>query len=111
MRPIKGLILVLAIAGVTALVLASHSTARPLTTIAAVNPAMNFAYVRIEGVVLDYPQLSTADGYLSFQVRDQSGDMRVQAYRTTVDALMAARQMPMPRMCGSICRVISSGTA
>src|SRR5512141_1252752 len=96
MRPLKGLLIVLAIAGVTALVLASHSSARPLTAISAVNPAMNFAYVRIEGVVLDYPLVSVADGYLSFQVQDAGGDIRVQAYRAAVESLLARLQIPMP---------------
>jgi len=96
MRLLKGLIIMLAVAGVVALVLASRATTRPLTTISSINPSMNFAYVRIHGRVIDYPSLSTADGYLSFQVQDESGDIRVAAYRDTVEALLAQHRIPMP---------------
>jgi DNA/RNA endonuclease YhcR with UshA esterase domain len=96
MRLLKGLIIILAIAGVGALVLASRASARPLTQISSINPSMNFAYVRVHGLVIDFPALSTADGYLSFGVHDQSGDIRVAAYRGTVEALLAEKRIPMP---------------
>lgn len=96
MRLLKGLTLLLAIAGTAALVLASQATARPLTLIASVSPSMNFAYVRVEGVVVDYPSLAPEQDYLSFRVRDASGEMRVSAYRSTVKALLEAGRLPMP---------------
>ncbi len=96
MRLLKVLTVLLAIAGTAALVLASQATARPLTRIAAISPSMNFAYVRVEGVVVDYPSLSPEQDYLSFRVRDASGEMRVAAYRATVKALLDAGRLPMP---------------
>lgn len=96
MRLLKGLIIILAISGVVALIVASRASSRPLTKIAALNPAMNFAYVRVSGRVLDYPSLSSTDGYLSFQVNDQSGDVHVSAYRSTVETLMKEKRIPMP---------------
>lgn len=96
MRLLKALTLLLAIAGTAALVLASQATARPLTLIASISPAMNFAYVRVEGVVVDYPALAPEQDYLSFRVRDTSGEMRVSAYRATVKALLEAGRLPMP---------------
>jgi DNA/RNA endonuclease YhcR with UshA esterase domain len=92
--------LFLAILGTGALVLASRATARPLTAISSINPAMNFAYVRLQGVVIDYPSLSTADGYLSFRLQDTTdplgGEMRVSAYRAAVETLLAQQRVPMP---------------
>ncbi len=96
MRLLKGLTVLLAIAGTAALVLASQATARPFTVIAAISPSMNFAYVRIEGVVVDYPSLAPEQDYLSFRVRDASGELRVSAYRSTVSALLDAGRLPMP---------------
>jgi len=96
MRLLKILTVLLAIAGTAALVLASQATARPLTRIAAISPSMNFAYVRVEGVVVDYPSLSPEQDYLSFRVRDASGEMRAAAYRSTVRALLDAGRLPMP---------------
>ncbi|MGQ9903432.1 MAG: hypothetical protein ACUVRU_03640 [Anaerolineae bacterium] len=96
MRLLKLLTLLLAIAGTTALVLASRATARPLTLVGSISPSMNFAYVRVEGVVVDYPNLAPEHDYLSFRVRDPSGEIRVSAYRSTVRALLEAGRLPMP---------------
>lgn len=96
MRLLKLLTLLLAIAGTAALVLASQATARPLTLIASISPSMNFAYVRIEGMVVDYPSLAPEQDYLTFRVRDASGEMRISAYRSTVRALLDAGRLPMP---------------
>ncbi|MCL5994904.1 MAG: hypothetical protein M1546_02470, partial [Chloroflexi bacterium] len=100
MRVLKALTLLLAILGVGALILASHATARSLTALTAVNPAMNFAYVRVHGTVTAYPTLSVEDGYLTFHVQDiEAGsgvDLRITAYRATVQALLAQGRIPMP---------------
>jgi DNA/RNA endonuclease YhcR with UshA esterase domain len=96
MRTLKGLVVVLAICGVAALIVASRETARPRVAISSIGPSMNFAYVRIGGTVPSYPTLSTADGYLSFFIQDEGGQVRVAAYRTTVDALLARGGIPMP---------------
>jgi DNA/RNA endonuclease YhcR with UshA esterase domain len=96
MRLLKLLTIFLAVSSTLALVLASRATARPLTTIGAIQPSMNFAYVRVEGVVPGYPSLSAQDGFLSFRVQDQSGDMRVSAYRGVVEKLLHQRRIPLP---------------
>lgn len=96
MRPLKALILLLAASSVIALIIASRATPRPLTAIAAVQPAMNFGYVRIEGVVTAYPTLSEQDKFLSFRVWDASGELRVTAYRAVVERLLAERRIPLP---------------
>ncbi len=96
MRLLKALVLILAITGTVALLLASRATARPLTAISAINPAMNYAYVRIAGRVVEYPSISTDNGALSFQVQDAGGIIRVTAYRAVLEKLLARKTIPMP---------------
>lgn len=95
MRSLKLLTVALAIAGTLAFVIASRATPRPLTAIAAVQPSMNYAYVRIEGVVPAFPSLQD-DAYLSFRVLDAGGEMRVSAYRNVVAQLIAQDRVPKP---------------
>ncbi|HQX75862.1 MAG TPA: OB-fold nucleic acid binding domain-containing protein [Thermoflexales bacterium] len=96
MRLVRALVVILAVAGVAALVMASRAQARPITVISAITPSMNFAYVRLEGVVPAYPSLSPQNDYLSFRVRDDTGEMRVFAYRAAAQALANAGAIPMP---------------
>lgn len=105
MRLLKILTSLLALSSTIAFVLASRATPRQHLAIESVRPAMNFAYVRIEGVVPAHPTLSEEDGYLSFRVLDDTGEMRVSAYRSTVERLLAQGRVPMP---GD--RVIVEGT-
>ncbi len=96
MKLLKLLTLLLAIASTGLFVIASRATPRHITAIAAIQPAMNFAYVQIEGDVLAYPSLS--DGYVSFLVQDadSGGQIRVSAYRDVVEQLLTQRHLPMP---------------
>ena len=55
---------------------------------------MNYAYVRIEGIVPAF--VSLQDGYLSFRVMDAGGDLRVSAYRNVVGQLIAQQRVPKP---------------
>jgi DNA/RNA endonuclease YhcR with UshA esterase domain len=55
---------------------------------------MNYAYVRIEGVVPAFASLQ--DDYLSFRVLDAGGDMRVSAYRNVVQQMTAQGRVPKP---------------
>lgn len=96
MRLIRALVVILALAGVAALVMAARAQTRPITVISAITPGMNFAYVRIQGVIPAYPSLSPQNDYLSFRVRDDTGEMRVFAYRAAAQALAGAGAIPMP---------------
>jgi DNA/RNA endonuclease YhcR with UshA esterase domain len=96
MRLLKILTCLLALSSTIAFVLASRATPRQHLAIDAVRPAMNFAYVRIAGVIPAHPTLSEEDGYLSFRVLDDTGEMRVSAYRSTVERLLAQGRVPMP---------------
>lgn len=64
---------------------------------------MNFAYVRVEGVVLTYPSLIAAkeNPSLSFRIRDADGEMRVSAFGSIARTLLEAHAhsgsaIPMP---------------
>ena len=96
MKLLKLLTLLLAVASTGLFVIAARATPRQVTAISAIQPSMNFAYVRIEGDVVAYPSLS--DGYASFVVQDSAsgGEIRVSAYRDVVEQLLAAQHLPMP---------------
>jgi DNA/RNA endonuclease YhcR with UshA esterase domain len=96
MRLLKALTVLLAVGGVIALIVAARATPRPLMRIAAIQPAMNFGYVRVQGTVMAFPSFSARDRYLSFQIWDGSGELRVTAYRAVVDALLSGERIPLP---------------
>jgi DNA/RNA endonuclease YhcR with UshA esterase domain len=68
----------------------------PIPTVQAgqVGATMNFAYVRIEGQVVRGPLYYPDSGYLSFTVADETGEVRVAAYRTTAETLRAEGRIP-----------------
>jgi DNA/RNA endonuclease YhcR with UshA esterase domain len=92
----KGLSIIVAIGAVLALAYAG--TARPprLLALDRVNPAMNFAFVRVEGAVISRVDVAPDGGYLSFMLRDDSGAIRVTAYRQAFEQLRAAARIPRP---------------
>lgn len=96
MRAVKLLLVCLAVFGAGALVFASRAQARPFTAIGAIAPSMNFAYVRVEGVLTAYPTVSPAGDYLAFRLRDATGELRVTAYRAAAAALLRDGRVPMP---------------
>jgi len=55
---------------------------------------MNFAYVRIEGRVVRGPNIYPDSGYLSFTVTDGTGEVRVAAYRSEMEALRSKERVP-----------------
>jgi DNA/RNA endonuclease YhcR with UshA esterase domain len=96
LRPFRALTLVLACAGLIALIWAARATPRATTSAGAITPAMNFAYVRVSGVVVDFPAVEPDGSYLSFRVADADGVIRAQAYRAAASALLAANAIPSP---------------
>lgn len=94
MRMFKGLVFLLAVSAVLTLIAAVRAQPRPLTAIDRIHPAMNYAYVRVEGAVVGYP--TRADDYLSFTVADPGGRIRVAAYRRAVRDLLRAGRIPAP---------------
>jgi DNA/RNA endonuclease YhcR with UshA esterase domain len=96
LRPFRTLTLVLAFAGLIALIWAARATPRAVTSAGAITPAMNFAYVRLSGVVVDFPALEPDGSYLSFRVADADGVVRAQAYRAAATVLLTAGAIPSP---------------
>ncbi len=86
------MVTVLAISSAIALLIAVRTTPSHVTSVAAIHPAMNFAYVRVEGVVVAHPTIE--EGYLSFYLRDEEGELRVSAYRRVAQALLQAGRVP-----------------
>ena len=87
MRLIRGLILLTACAGTLALLHASRARPRALTAIDRLRPEMQFAYVRVSGVVIAAPYIDSSGGTLTFLLRDPTGDLRISAYRAVARAL------------------------
>ena len=96
LRPFRALTLVLAIGGLLALIWAARATPRAITSAGAITPAMNFAYVRLSGAVIDFPAVEPDGSYLSFRVADADGVVRAQAYRAVASTLLAANAIPSP---------------
>lgn len=102
MKPLKLLTVLLAISGVVALVIAMRThaqSARPLTPLAAIQPSMNYAYVRVEGVITQYPIVDDQRSTVSFQLNDTDGgfsSLRVSAYGSAARDLLAAHRLPLP---------------
>jgi len=96
LRPFRALTLLLAIGGLLALIWAARATPRATTSAGAITPAMNFAYVRVSGVVIDFPAVEPDGSYLSFRIADADGVVRAQAYRAVASALLVADVIPSP---------------
>ncbi len=100
MKLLKVLVTLLAVTGVIALVLASRLTARPVTALSAIQPSMNFAYVRIQGLITQYPIVDSKRETLSFRLSQMNGnannDIRVNAYGAVVRDLLTRQQLPKP---------------
>ncbi len=96
MRLLKGLVISLAIGGVAALAISARAAPRPLTPLDRIQPGMNFAYVRVRGVVLSYPAIDAHSGFLSFVLRDETGQLRITAYKKAAQVLAQAGRIPAP---------------
>ena len=55
-----------------------------------VDAMANWAFVQLRGVVTRYPAYDEESGYLGFWMDDGSGQVRVAAYRSASEALIAA---------------------
>jgi DNA/RNA endonuclease YhcR with UshA esterase domain len=96
MRIYKGLSIVVAIGGVLALAYAGMAQPPKLLALDRVNPAMNFAFVRVHGAVISHVEVAPDGGYLSLTLHDGHDAIRVSAYRQAVSQLRAAQRIPRP---------------
>lgn len=87
--------LVLAIAGVVILLLIAPRSQVPVVQIGTLTGTMNFAYVRVRGVVVRQPTYDPDSGSLHFWVADETGELMVIAYRSEAGDLLAKGIVPV----------------
>lgn len=92
----RGLIAALAVIATGSFVFGARYRAPVTLSSDAISPAMNFAQVRMQGFVDDYPDVDTVDGYIGFSVRDAAGSLRINVYRDAARALILTQRIPMP---------------
>jgi len=94
MRAMRLVALLLATAGLLLLYLTARHREPPLVRIADITPVMNFAQVRVAGTVSRKAYISRNRDSISFTVADDSGSIRVAAYRHVASALLESNQTP-----------------
>lgn len=88
------LAIVLAIGGLALLYVVSINTTIPTIRIAQIQAAMNYATVRIAGLVKRSPNFNSDSESLTFWVDDGSGQMLVAAFRSEARALIETDRVP-----------------
>ena len=97
LRALRWFALLMGVGGLGILYLAAVHAETPVVTIRDITPAMNFARIRVEGVVARAPRVSRAYGhadYASFVVDDGTGQIRVAAHRAAARALDEGHRLP-----------------
>ncbi|MFP4393993.1 MAG: hypothetical protein ACLFTI_01910 [Anaerolineales bacterium] len=95
-RWVKGTAVLLATVGLLGLWLLARTTEIPLVTAAEAQGTMNMAYVKVAGRITGNLTYDPESQYLGFWVTDESGEVRVSAYRDVTEALLAAGKIPAP---------------
>jgi DNA/RNA endonuclease YhcR with UshA esterase domain len=93
-RRLKIAALVLALGGLALLWLLATRSDVPTVEIGQANAMMNMAYVRVRGQVIRPPSYDPKSHYLSFWLRDDTGELRVSVYRGETQALIAQGRIP-----------------
>ncbi len=93
-RWLKIAALVLALGGLALVWLLATRTDTPTVEIGQASAMMNMAYVRVEGQVSQSPSYDPESHYLSFWLRDDTGELRVSAYRDETQALIEQGRVP-----------------
>lgn len=97
MKTLRWTAVTFALAGLAVLLLTSRSRELPIIRAADLRPEMNFARVRMAGVVERAAFVGERNGaadYVAFSVNDGSGAVRVAAYAAAARQLVASRQIP-----------------
>ena len=71
---------------------AVHATT-PQVKIGEIKKTMNFAYIKISGIVTRYPSYGE-DGSISFWIDDGTGEIMVKAYRADAEKLLKEKRIP-----------------
>lgn len=93
-RAVKAAAVVLATVGLAVLWLAATRSPVPRIQIGQASATTNMAYVQVQGWVVRGPDYYSDSGYLSFTVADDTGEIRVSAYRKEVSRLRAQGRIP-----------------
>lgn len=94
LRAVKWAALILATVGLALLWIAAVRLPLPRIPISQASATMNFAYVEIAGQVVRSPTYNPDSRSLSFTVADNTGEIRVWAFRDVVESLRAAGRVP-----------------
>ncbi len=93
-RLLKLTAIILALGGLAFLWLMGRYMAVPTLEIGQANAMMNLAYVRVTGRVTRSPIYDPTTGYFSFWLADDSGELRVAAYRNEARELISEARLP-----------------
>jgi DNA/RNA endonuclease YhcR with UshA esterase domain len=83
-----------ALLGLAALLYAVSGTATPRVTVASIAATMNYAYVRLEGIVTRGPVYDPATQELHFYLADTTGEILVSSFRATTNQLIDQKKIP-----------------
>jgi DNA/RNA endonuclease YhcR with UshA esterase domain len=86
--------LLLAVLGLAVLFLVAARSQVPTRPIAALGDTLNWAYLRVEGIVSRQPAFDADTGSFKFWLRDESGEIMVIVYRGAAVQLQAAGTLP-----------------
>ena len=95
-RTLKWMAVTLALVGLISLGWAARSTEIPLISAAEAGSTTNFATVRIRGRVVPGTTYDPESEYLGFWIEDETGTIRVNAYRDVTRDLLRIGTLPWP---------------
>jgi DNA/RNA endonuclease YhcR with UshA esterase domain len=93
-RAVKITAILLATVGLALLWIAATRAEVPQITIGQAGATMNMAYVRLEGHCTRAPSYDPESDYLSFWIEDDTGEIRVSAYRAETREIIAQGRVP-----------------
>ncbi|MCP4544708.1 MAG: hypothetical protein GY832_47010 [Chloroflexi bacterium] len=95
-RAVKIVAILLATVGIVILWFAATRAEIPLIQIGQAGATMNMAYVRLEGHCTRAPSYDPESDYLSFWIEDDTGEIRISAYRAETQQIIVEGRVPAP---------------
>lgn len=86
--------LIFSVLGLAILYFISAHKEIPLIKINQISPTMNFAYIRVKGIVTRYPVFDEKLSILTVQINDGTEDLMVKAYRVTALKIKKLNKIP-----------------
>jgi hypothetical protein len=96
LRIVKSTAILLATVGLAILWFAATRAEVPLVQIGQAGATMNMAYVRLQGHCTRAPSYDAKNETLSFWIEDDTGEMRVSAYRAETRQIIEGNRVPAP---------------